>query len=273
MIGVHRCEGVPDMMLRLLVYSLSSLLLVWPASAELETIDEIDACVRKNQHHESSVGTIVLKSVDRIGATTESRATIHWKRFENDLNRVHLRFSDPPDLRGSALLLIEKENTDDMFMYLPELEKVRRVTGRMVTGSMFGTDFSYEQFQRLQGMADDVSSERLPDAEQQGRAVFVVAHTPNQEEGSQFEKVVTYADKETCVPLRTEYFEKGARLRKVLTADPAKVKQNGGAWIPEEMVMKDLRDETETFLVVEKLEMGAKISRKMFSQGNLARGN
>lgn len=271
-------------MQRLLVYSLAATLLGLlpgagaaadeiPNAGDIQTTDEIAECVRKNQHHESSVGTIVLRSVDRIGAETESRATIHWKRFDNDLNRVHLEFSDPPDLRGSAMLLIEKDGPDDMFMYLPELQKVRRVTGRMVTGSMFGTDFTYEQFQRLQGMANDVSSERLPDAEEQGRPVFVIAHYPNQEEGSQFEKVVTFADQETCVPLRTDYFEKGERLRKVLTADASKIAQQGGAWVPQEMVMKDLRDETETFLVVEKIEMDAKISRKMFSTANLARGN
>jgi hypothetical protein len=241
------------------------------ARAELQTTEEIRECVRRNQSHQSSVGTILLKSKDRMGATTESRATIHWKRFDNDLSRVHLRFSDPPDLRGSALLLIEKEGHNDMFMYLPELKKVRRVTGHMISGSMFGTDFSYEQFERLQGMAGDVVSQRLADAEEQGRAVFVVAHTPNQQE-SQFEKVVSYIDKETCVPLRTDYFERAARLRKVLSADASKVEKSGDAWIPRELRMLDLRDETETALIVEEIEMGAEISRKIFSERNLAQG-
>ena len=57
-----------------------------------------------------------------------------------------------------VLLLEKKDRMPDQFMYLPELRKVRRVTKRSVAGSMFGTDFSYEDFERFQARMDKLST-------------------------------------------------------------------------------------------------------------------
>ena len=42
--------------------------------------------------------------------------------------------------------------------------------------------------------------------------------------------------------------------------------------VPREILMKDLRDETETVMVIEEVEVGTTIPRKMFSQKELERG-
>ena len=243
------------------------------AAAPPQTAAEIEDCIRENLPEKSSVQTILLRAKDRIGAINESKATIYWKKFDDGFSRVMLRFSAPPDMRGTGLLLVEKAEQNDMFMYLPELKRVRRVTGRMLAGSMFGTDFSYEQFERIQGLAEDVSSERLPDGQLDGKAVYVLSQIPDQEAGSSFERVVTYLDPANCVPLKVEFFERGARLRKLLTADASQIDREGQSWIPRRLLMKDLRDGTETELVVEKIEVEASIPRKIFTQGALERGN
>jgi len=98
----------------------------------------------------------------------------------------------PADTRGSALLLIEKPGRNDMFMYLPELKRTRRVTGPGLSGGMFGTDFTDSQFERLQGVARDLHVERMPDAELDGAPVRVLAHTPGDD--PEFESVLSYID-------------------------------------------------------------------------------
>jgi hypothetical protein len=254
------------------------LLPVAPAPAEESrerTLEEIQACVAANYEHDASVSTLALRSEDRFGAVTESRATLHRKRSEDGLSKVRLRFSDPPDLRGSALLLIEKKDEpNDMFMYLPELERSRRVSGHMVSGSMFGTDFSYEQFQRMQGMARDASVERLPDRELEGRTVHVLAHRPAPEARSQFRKILSFIDPETCVPLRTEYYEHDdEEPRKVLSVDEERLERRDGRWIPLRLVMRDRRDGTQTELVFEEVRLDADVPRHVFSQSYLERGH
>ena len=74
------------------------------------------------------------------------------------MSKVVLKVLEPPDLRDTGVLFIEKKDDPaDMFIYLPDLEKVRRVTTRMLSGSLFGSDFTYEDFQQIQGMAREGS--------------------------------------------------------------------------------------------------------------------
>jgi hypothetical protein len=246
-----------------------------PASAGSapETVDEIEQCVQDNLPRKSSVQTVRFRSTNRVGEVTGSEATIHWKLFDDGLSKVLLRFSAPPDMRGSGVLLIENRGRrPDTFLYLPELRKVRRVSSRSAASSLFGTDFSYEDFERLVGMSSDASKERIDDAKIDGREVYVVVGRPDPESGSAYERVVAFVDKETCVPLRTESYEPGDELRKLLTADSSRIEREGTLWVPRQQTMKDLRDETQTDLVIEQIDIDAKIHRKMFSARELEAG-
>ncbi len=240
--------------------------------AEGKTADEIEACVRANLPSRSSVQEVSFRVNGPGGATTDSNVKIHWQQdAKTELSRVHLRFEAPLDMRGSALLLLEKPGRNDMFMYLPELKRVRRVTGPALSGGMFGTDFTYSQFERLQGVARDIEVVRLADGEFEGSPVYVLGHTPADD--PEFDYVESYVDPERCVPMRTEFFEANRKLRKVLKAEPAHVKQVGSHWIPHRLVMSDVVRGTSTEFRVDTIEVNAKIHRRMFTEGNLAQGN
>jgi len=252
------------------VLVLGALLLAAPPAFPLETVEEIRDCVSRNLPQDSSIQTVVLRSHDRMGSVTEMRAKIYWKRFEDGFSRLLLRFSDPPDMRGSALLLIQKEQVNDMFMYLPELQRVKRVTGHMMKGSMFGTDFSYEEFERLQGLeAQQFVTERLPDESVGDRAAYVLQAVPKDglppEQLPSYERSVTWIDRETCVPLKVEFYERGQKLRKRLQVDVNAIERHGERHLARHVEIVDLHDETRTELVVEAIELGAKISPSIFS--------
>jgi len=117
----------------------------------------------------------------------------------------------------------------------------------------------------------DLSVERLPDGEVDGKPVHVLAHTPADD--PEFEYVMSYVEPERCVPLRTEFFESGRRLRKVLTAEPDEIKQVGGSWIPHRLVMSDVVQGTSTEFQIESIDVEAKIHRKTFTEAQLAKGN
>jgi hypothetical protein len=245
--------------------------------AEMEvasaTAEEIEACVRANLPRESSVQTVVFRSTDRVGATTRSESKLYWKLFDDGLSKAVLRFEAPADMRGAGVLLIEnRERRPDTFMYLPELRKVRRVSSRSASSTLFGTDFSFEDFERLMGMSADARRRRLADGEIGGRPVFVVVGEPGADAGSAYERVESLVDQETCVPLETKSYEPGGVLRKRLVADADRITREGEYWVPRLQVMQDLRDETETELHVENIEIDAGIHRKLFSERWLESG-
>lgn len=262
-----------QMLGRLIIISLSPFALAQLATAaELTTAEEIDGCYRSNFPDSTAVQTVSLAATDRLGAVNTSRATLHWKKFNDGQSKVMMRFARPAEMRGAGLLIVEKKNRNDLFMYLPELDRVKRVTRHMTSASMFGTDFSYEEFERIQGMSMEGSFERLDDDEIDGRATYVLVTRPAEGEESGYERIKSWIDKESCAALRTEFFEHGEKPRKVMTTAHDKVVQNAGIWVPMEIVMHDHRDQTQTTLLVEEIEIGGDVPLKMFSEKELLRG-
>ena len=105
----------------------------------------------------------------------------------------------------------------------------------MVNGTMMGTDFSYEDFARLQGMIGSLDATRAPDEQLAGRAVFITESTPSAAD-SEYARIRSLVDQQTCVPLRVEFFHKGvAEPAKVLSVDPAKLAEVKTGWMPREI--------------------------------------
>ena len=210
---------------------------------------------------------IVVK--DRIGTESTLRAKMFWEMdSETQLSNLRLDFDSPPELRGAALLVRGRKSENDMRMYLPALGKVRRITPRMASGSLLGTDFSYDDFLRLQEMFSNLETERLADEEVAGRPVYVTLARPPP--GGEYDQIRSSVDQETCVPLRVEFHEPGRQAPvKVLTIDPAKLWEVEARRIPREALLEDVKAGTSTRVVIEQLEVGVPINRKRFSETDL----
>jgi len=248
------------------------LLFAVPAGGgEVTDADAVAACVQKNLPETTSVQTFSFRTSDRAGSQREITGKVWWRRFEDGLSRVLLGVREPDDLRGSALLLIERSSASDMFLYLPELRKTRRITSHSVSGSLFGSDFTYEDFQQIQGIRFAGETEALPDAILDGVPVHVIAHRPAPEAGSSYQRVVSYVTRDGCVPIRSEMWEPGERLRKLLTADLSSLYQENGVRIPTHLRMEDQLSRSSTDLFLSDIEVGEKIPRRYFEMTTLER--
>jgi hypothetical protein len=262
-------------MIRWLFSSLVVLAMAAPAGAELTTLDEVKDCMEGNMPDTSSVQTVVLSSHDRIGSVTQSRAKIYWRKFDDELSKVLVRLSDPPEMRGAAILMEEKKGgRSDILMYLPELDRVKRVTGHMMSGSMFGTDFSYEEFESLQGLENtDFEQALMPGAEVDGRPVYVIEATakPDLEEKPNYHHTITYVDHATCNPIKIEFYERENKIRKRMEGDVRRIEKRGDRYVMQRIQMFDLRDDTRTEMEIEEIDFDVKVSRSLFSARALER--
>jgi hypothetical protein len=212
-----------------------------------------------------------MRTFDRAGGERSFEAKIYWKRGEDGLSKLLMRVDDPPDLRGSAYLALEREEATDMFSYLPEVGRVRRIHPRTMSGSLFGTDFTYEDFQRIQEFGVQATLKRLPDTELDGRAVYVVESLPLEAAESTYERIVSFVDQETCVTLKSEFFETGTQPRRRLVADPATLSKEGETWVARTVTMNDLKDGGETRIELKEIKPDVDIPDRNFSQSRLSR--
>lgn len=245
-------------------------LLAQQAGASGETVADVERCLRANFPKATSVQRVRFQTRDRTGEGREIEGRVWWRRFPDGRSRVLYRVLSPADLRGSAVLAIQRgDGGSDLFSYLPELRKVRRISSQSLQGSLFGSDFTYEDFQYLQGLREQKEVEIEPGASHDGD--WTLSSTPDASSGSAYTRVVLTVDKKTCLPVRTEFYEAGDRLRKVMTLDPEQVFEQDGARIPMHVEMTDRLEESRTELDVLEVEVGRKVPRRVFDMKALER--
>lgn len=233
---------------------------------------EIVDCVRGNFPASSSVQEVELVVTDRAGGSRTLGAKVWWSRIKKDRSRALIRVQAPEDVRGMAVLLIERDGGSDVFMYSPEMRKVRRITSHTLSGSLFGSHFSYEDFASLQGLAMGSALRRLPVSDLDGRAVDAFEQVPDAESGSQYARVVSYVTQDTCLPVRSDMYERGGDLRKVMHADLDDLIEQKGVRIPRSLEMTDHLAGGSTRLRIKSMEVDAKIPRKIFDLTTLESG-
>ena len=235
---------------------LLALVIVAPARAE-DTVKILD-CMRANVPPTLRVQEIEFVTTDRSGGTRTLKGKV-YSLLEptpsgGGLVRAMLRVSEPSTYNGAAYLVRESQDylSDGMYVYLPSINRVRRVSGTFADGALLGTNFSYNDFKQLENAfvgssATLESSTRLDD-----RSVHVMLFkalpAPNNP-ASRYSRVRTWVDQKTCMPLKADFYE-GDKIRKQLTAPAGALKQSGNYWYLSELEMRDVVDGTKTTLRV-----------------------
>ena len=251
-----------------------AVLLLLPASgAAAGDLGPVEECTKRNAPTKASLREISLVSVDRTGGERKLVGKLYYKRRAEKQTGLLMRFDEPPDVRGSSYLMTKKASgEEEMFVYLPDIERVRRIHPDTASGSLFGTDFSYEDLKYLQMLESITLSERLPDGDVSGRPAYRVRVSAKPGERSAYDHVDTWVDKETCLPLRIDFFGDDDELMKQLTTDLDTLSQEGSVWIARSVTLRDLRNETSTNLEVDGVEMDGKVPDRLFTLSNLERG-
>jgi len=239
------------------------------SAATTGTVEEVLACMAKNVPDTTAVQEIELHSKDTqaenmLGTIRILRATVYTKRFPDDLLRVVAYFNDPFHVRGTRVLVVEKRPLNESYFFAPAFGKVKKLTARSVSSSLHGTDFSYDDLERLYGMFQESDFERLPDGEAHGSPAFILSTETKPGKRSSYYRILTYVDKRTCVATRMELYERGDRLRKVFEVVPESIRQVNGHWIPQEMVMKDEKTTTDTRLYVRDIKLSVELPEQHF---------
>lgn len=240
-------------------------------AAELPLEDPaLRACLERALPRSDMEQRLSLQVYDSTGSLTASRARLFWQRTAEDRARFLVRIVEPPMRAGIAILAVEGVRAEpDVFLYLPELRQTRRVAGRTFSGSMLGTDFSYEDYLQFQGIRKASTTRRLDDAVLDGQPAYVIETVPA-EARSAYSRIVTYVDQALCLPLRSEFIGRDGSLAKELVIDRTQVHEVGDRHIPHHLVMHDHRQDSRTELLIEEVTLDSGLSENLFKPSTLA---
>ena len=148
---------------------------------------------------------------------------------------------DPAGDRGTSLLIYEygqRGKDNDNWLYLPALAKVNRIIANEDEGgSVFGSEFSIETTENPEARKIyDYTYRIVEETDYDERPVWVVELRPTAEKASKtrYEKVVTWIDKKTFLPLKEALYRNG-KIHKLRTQ--SKLKQIDGVYVATRVVM------------------------------------
>ena len=219
------------------------------ASVILEKTDAVGKAP-KDQH---SLATMIL--TDKDGDQKERKTEIYEKGGDMRL----MRFLSPADQKGISFLSLPD---DKMYLYLPAFRKIRTIASHVKNENFAGTDFSYDDISSF-GYAEDHDPILLETTDE----YYVLELTPKPESEKDYGKLKIWVRKDNFFTVKTEYYDKGGNLWKIL--ERRNIEKKGEYWIAMEIEMKDLKKSHSTKSITEMLELDTGLSDEIFTQRNL----
>ena len=217
-------------------------------------------------HWEGARTRLKMILVEADGRRKERALEVAARRVGKLLQSL-VRFSAPPELAGTAFLLLEQAGGgSEQYVYLSGLKRMRPVVGSEREGSFMGSDFSYADLQPIPpGQAKNL---KLADEAVGKDDCYVLEATLVPGSGLPYAKVVTWVRKRDLVALRTRFFDATGKLLKTLHAQRVR-EMDGKPVVVEARMQSENGHATE--LVVVSIERRADLSDAMFSPAALER--
>ena len=142
---------------------------------------------------------------------------------------------------------------DDQWLYLPALKRVKKIASRNRSGPFLGSEFSYEDLS-----TQEVEKYRYRFLRQEACGdgqCFVVERRPGPAIFSGYQRQVYWIDTEEYRTRKVDYYNRGDRLTKTLTASDYRRYPVGetGIWKAGRMLMNNRGDRQKHRITLAKL--------------------
>lgn len=200
------------------------------------------------------------KMVIHVGGEIRTKELVSFARGRD---KSFAEFLSPPRDKGVKYLKIE----DNMWMYLPSVEKIIKIAGHMLRQSMMGSDFSYEDALESSKLLEKYSAKLIGEETLEERSCYVIDLTAKVKEITYYRRRL-WVDKELFIPLKEELFALSGKKLKVMTM--GKVQKFKERYYPTYIAMQNLlRRDSFTEMIVTRAEFDIFIPAETFTQRNL----
>lgn len=228
----------------------------------------------------SEVAELTMTLVNNSGRERVRKVEFILDDTDPRLRRSYLRFISPANVRGTAFVQLEHEGRDnDRWLYLPALRKTRRISGSAKTDSFVGTDFSFEDFEILDGEVGGKNYKYtlLGEEEFNGKTCWLIKAVPATEEAREntgYGKRLMWVEQEHHHVLFTEYYDHDGKLIKQMEASDLELVPDGkdGEIRPHKLVMKNLETEHTTIIEFNNFVLNKSLNKNLFTRDYLSRG-
>lgn len=224
------------------------------------TVPEILAKVDANLTYDTreSTMTMTVTKGDRV-------KTYKMHSYGRGQDEGSVEYLEPARDKGTKMY----RNASELWMWMPAVEKVQKISGHMLRQSMMGSDLSYEdmmQAQKWQALYDGT----LVGEEACGTGKCWKIDMKARSAETAYARRVVWVDQAAYIPVKQELYALSGMLLK--TWDMSDVKDVGGRKYPMSMTIADkVQAGSSTVLHFETVSFAVKVPEEVFSQRWLER--
>ena len=186
--------------------------------------------------------------------------------FSRGQDESAIAFSAPARDQGTKML----KRGGELWMYMPSIEKVQKISGHMLRQSMMGSDLSYEDILQATQLQQLYSAEVVGAEDIDGRTCWKLELTAN-DSSVAYPRRVSWIDQEHTVPVREELYALSGTLLKTWNLSEVQTFADGRNFPTRWLVEDRLQAGSQTTLVFNSLDFEVALEDEVFSQRWLER--
>ena len=192
-----------------------------------------------------------------------SRKYISLRKDSKDSRKVMIRFLSPADIKNTGFLVLEDTNssTTQQHLYLPALQRTRRIVSSQMSRSFVNSDYSYEDMQRHPLLEWTYKLEQKTILK--GHHCYLLISIPKSKTKTQYSKITSWIDMQTYMPLKTEMVDKKGQLIKTYSVEKFETIQ--GIATETLVTMTSHQDQHKTRLATIKIVYNKNLSDQYFT--------
>lgn len=232
------------------------------------TGDEILVKVDGILEAQSTIMEATMTTVDVKGVSKSSQMIIYVKKDANGNTRTLIHYLSPAIDKGTKFLSFG--NVNQMWMYLPKVEKTIRIAGSMVKQSMMNSDFSYQDLMDRSNFSDYYKAQVLGNEAINGENCYVL-ELKAKKGSAQYRQLKLWVRQDNFIPAKEEFYSGGGKLTKVSTQ--TEVTTMDDRQVPTKITFQDLDQKGhQTVLTIKNMRFKTDIPERYFSMQYLEKG-
>jgi hypothetical protein len=221
-----------------------------------------DAVYQQGQQSDTALRCTM--TLERDGAPARQREFATLQRTgEDGGTQTLIRFQKPASIAGTALL--DDASLDAVWLYLPALDRVRRISSENRGGSFVNSQLYFEDLRERR--PDEDEHRLLEPAIYEGVTASVLESTPRNPDNSVYSRRVSWIHPEVLLPLRVDFFEGDEQPSKRLEVQ--RIDRIEGHWTITQSSMTDLGSGDRTTITVDAVRYEQGIPATLFTTGAL----
>lgn len=214
-------------------------------------------------------GTLTMTLVDSKGKERVRSLRQVTGTFASGEKKLMV-FLSPADVRGTSFMnwsYDEAGRSDDQWIYLPALKRVKRISSEGRGDSFMGSDFTYDDLGDRHPSEDEhriTGSETIA-----GEDCWIVESIPRDPKDL-YSHTVTWVSKKNMVGVKREYYDHRGALLKTLTI--SKLESISGVWVILKTEMRNVQKNTSTRIEFSEVKVNSGIPEDEFTERAMTRG-